>query len=64
MSGARNKNTERTMFFAFKATTPEEEASVTAIAETWQGHDASGLAETWPPNVVLVVDLRGRGPID
>jgi hypothetical protein len=64
MSGTRNHNTERAMFFAFKATTPEEEASVTAIAEVWQGHDVSGLAETWPPSLVLLVDLRGRGPVD
>jgi hypothetical protein len=64
ISGDRNQDTRRTMFFAFKATTPEEEAGATAIAETWQGHDASGLAEAWPPSVVLVVDLRGRGPVD
>src|SRR5687767_9194153 len=45
--------TSQVMFFAFKATTPEEEASVTALVDTWEGKDVSGIAETWQATDVL-----------
>ena len=57
-------DTSQTMYFAFKATTPEEEASVTAIVETWQGKDVTGIAETWGHRDVQLVDLRNFAPID
>jgi hypothetical protein len=38
--------------FVFKATTPEEEAGVTAFVQSWQGRD------------VRLLDLRGLGPVD
>jgi hypothetical protein len=44
--------TLRPVFFAFKATTPEEESNVAAFIESWEGRE------------VQVIDYRNLGPIE
>ena len=56
MAAIRNERAESdtppTMSFAFKATTPEEEASVAAFVETWEGRD------------IQFLDYRNIAPIE
>jgi len=51
-SDRNESETHQPMFFAFKATTPEEEASVAAFVETWEGRD------------IQFLDYRNIAPIE
>jgi hypothetical protein len=68
MSAVRKQRADsdapHTIFFAFKVSTPEEEASVRALAEAWEGNEMTGVAETWRPSSVMILDLRYLASID